>query len=177
MGEAHHFQFNYIKEGLSGVLNVMVELNMIDGTVLPPPFRTIVRETEWLRAKRGGILLMKTKPETLAFEGDLLAQVTSPFGTAVDRVTAPFTGIIVGVTTEPLAEPGAPICHIVKVEKTLETVKRELAPAQEYEIKSSFGPQGAGGFEAAPITDDEGRGNPAPEGSGESNVEEEEGPR
>ncbi len=174
MGEAHHFQFDYIKEGLAGVLNVMVELNMIDGTVLQPPFRTIVRETEWLRAKRGGILLMKTKPETLAFEGDLLAQVTSPFGTAVDRVTAPFTGIIVGVTTEPLAEPGAPICHIVKVEKTLETVKRELSPAQEYEIKSSFGPQGAGAFEVEPITDDEGRGDPRGEGSGESNVEEEE---
>ena len=177
MGEAHHFQFDYIKEGLAGVLNVMVELNMIDGTVLQPPFRTIVRETEWLRAKRGGILLMKTKPETLAFEGDLLAQVTSPFGTAVDRVTAPFTGIIVGVTTEPLAEPGAPICHIVKVEKTLETVKRELAPAQEYEIKSSFGPQGAGAFEVGPITDDEGRGDRGAEGSGESKVEEEEGPK
>jgi predicted deacylase len=160
MGEAHHFQFDYIKEGLSGVLNVMVELNMIDGTVLPPPFRTIVRETEWLRAGRGGILLMKTKPETLAYEGDLLAQVTSPFGTAVDRIVAPFTGIIVGVTTEPLAEPGAPICHIVKVEKTLETVKRELSLAQEYEIRSSFGPGGAGAFETQPITDDEGRSDP-----------------
>jgi hypothetical protein len=160
MGEAHHFQFDYIKEGLAGVLNVMVELNMIDGTILSPPFRTIVRETEWLRAKRGGILLMKTKPETLAFEGDLLATVTSPFGTAVDRVVAPFTGIIVGVTTEPLAEPGSPICHIVKVDKTLATVKRELGLAQEYEIKSSFGPGGAGAFETPPITDDEGRGDP-----------------
>ena len=179
MGEAHHFQFDYIKEGLAGVLNVMVELNMIDGTVLQPPFRTIVRETEWLRAKRGGILLMKTKPETLAYEGDLLAQVTSPFGTAVDRITAPFTGIIVGVTTEPLAEPGSPICHIVKVEKTLETVKRELASAQEYEIKSSFGPQGAGAFEEPPITDDEGRENPHHEigSGGNGKVEEEEEPR
>ncbi len=176
MGEAHHFQFDYIREGLSGVLNVMVELGMIDGTVLAPPFRSIVHDTEWLRAKRGGILLMKTKPETLAYEGDLLAQVTSPFGTAVDRITAPFTGIIVGVTTEPLAEPGSPICHIVKVEKTLETVKRELAPAQEYEIKSSFGPQGAGAFEEAPIGDDEGR-NPPEHGEDEKGpkpVEEEE---
>lgn len=177
MGEAHHFQFDYIKEGLAGVLNVMVELKMIDGTVLSPPFRTIVRQTEWLRAAHGGILLMKTKPETLAYEGDLLATVTSPFGTAVDRVVAPFTGIVVGVTTEPLAEPGSPICHIVKVDKTLETVKRELGLAQEYEIKSSFGPGGAGGFDAPAITDDEGRGDPRieTEDQGAPDVEEEDG--
>jgi len=137
-----------------------------------------VHETEWLRAKRGGILLMKTKPETLAYEGDLLAQVTSPFGTAVDRITAPFTGIIVGITTEPLAEPGAPICHIVKVDKTLEAVKRELGLAQEYEIKSSFGPQGAGAFESPPLGDDEGRSDPHLEAdSGSRSDLEEEEPR
>lgn len=174
MGEAHHFHFDYIKEGLAGILNVMVELDMIDGTVLPPPFRAIVRETQWLRANRGGILLLKTRPESLAFEGDLLAQVTSPFGAAVDRILAPFNGIIVGVTTEPLVEPGAPICHIVKVEKTLETVKRELGATQEFEIKSSFGPSGAMAFEEGAITDDEGRGDPHLEAENSGGTPEEE---
>ncbi len=166
MGEAHHFQFDYIKEGLAGVLNVMVELDMIDGNVLRPPFRAIVRETQWLRANHGGILLLKTRPETLVFEGDLLAQVTSPYGAAVDRTLAPFNGIIVGVTTEPLVEPGAPICHIVKVEKTLETLKRKLGATQEMEIKSSFGPGGSTAISRDAITDDEGRGDPHLESEG-----------
>ncbi|MEW5760097.1 MAG: succinylglutamate desuccinylase/aspartoacylase family protein [Candidatus Thermoplasmatota archaeon] len=122
-GEPYKFERKYVRAGLQGVMNVLYQLNMLDGKKLEAPFQVVVKKTEWVRADRGGIIEMKTKPRKLEYEGDELCTVTNPFGKEVDVVRAPFTGMVVGVTTLPLVAPGSPICHMVKLDDSLKLVE------------------------------------------------------
>ena len=37
---------------------------------------------------------------------------------------SPLTGLVIGITTMPMVNPGDAICHIAKLEKTLAMVER-----------------------------------------------------
>lgn len=125
-GEPLKFEKEIVRQGLQGVLNVLYELGMLLGEKKRPPFQIIVKETEWVRADRGGILEMKARAGQLVREEAELCSITNPFGKEVDILRAPFTGIVVGVTTRPVASPGSPICHLVKVAKNIEAVEAAI---------------------------------------------------
>ena len=126
-GEAVRFQRSVVKEGVQGVFNVLHELGIVEGETVEPQFRVIVKKTEWVRTDRGGIVEMRTHPRALVYQGDEICVVSNPFGRDREVVRAPFNGMIVGVTTRPLATPGTPIVHLVKLDKTLERIERVLA--------------------------------------------------
>jgi hypothetical protein len=126
IGESQRFEKHLVASGLSGVMNVMYELGMMKGRPVPPLFQVIVKKTEWVRADRGGILEMIAGPRSLVTEDEELCTITNPFGKEVGAVRAPFTGMVVGITNYPMVSPGSPICHLVKLDKTLTTVENAL---------------------------------------------------
>lgn len=126
-GESNKFEPRMVSNALRGVLNVLNELGMLKGTTHEPPFRVIVKTTEWVRVDNGGLMDIKVNPGDLVEQGDLLATVENPFGLERETVKAPFTGMIVGVATNPLVFPGGPVCHLVKIDKALEKVKAARA--------------------------------------------------
>lgn len=134
IGESQRFEKHLVASGLAGVMNVLYELGMLKGKPAPPLFQVIVKKTEWVRADRGGILEMLANPRAVVSEGEELCTITNPFGKEVGAVKAPFTGMVVGITNYPMVTPGSPICHLVKLDKTLATVenalRREQAQAQ-----------------------------------------------
>jgi|GEM_PF-43079 len=130
-GEPHKFERKVVKQCLQGIMNVIYELGMMKGTICEPRFQVVVKKTEWVRADRGGILEMKTYPRSLEKEGNELCVITNPFGVEVGIVRAPFTGMVVGVTTRPVASPGSPICHMVKIDKTLYKVEQAIRKKAE----------------------------------------------
>jgi hypothetical protein len=80
--------------------------------------------SEWIRADRGGILDIRVRPGQLLYEGDEIAAISTPFGREVTTMKSPLTGLLIGITTIPLVQPGDAICHIAKLEKTLPTVEK-----------------------------------------------------
>ena len=56
----------------------------------------------------------------------LVASIVNPFGKTVTQVRAPWTGIVIGVTTAPLSNPGTGIAHVAKLKKTLSLVERSI---------------------------------------------------
>ena len=126
IGETQRFEKHLVSMGLQGVMNVLYELGMLKGKTVEPIFQVIVKKTEWVRADRGGILEMKILPRDLVQEGEELCTITNPFGKEVGVVRAPFTGMVVGITNYPMVTPGSPICHLVKLDKTLSTVENAL---------------------------------------------------
>ncbi|MGQ9583662.1 MAG: succinylglutamate desuccinylase/aspartoacylase family protein, partial [Thermoplasmatota archaeon] len=126
VGESQRFERPLVRAGLRGVMNVLYELGMLKGQPAPPLFQVIVKKTEWVRADRGGILEMYTKPRALLGEGEEICAITNPFGKEVSVIRAPFTGMVVGITNYPMVSPGFPICHLVKLDKTLSTVESAL---------------------------------------------------
>ncbi len=123
-GETFRFQRAMVARGVAGVRNVLSALRMIEATVKEARFRVIVRRSEWVRSTRGGIADILVRPGEIVYAGDGIASITNPFGREVSLVRSPLTGLIIGITTVPMVNPGDAICHVAKLEKTLPTVER-----------------------------------------------------
>lgn len=125
-GEPMKFQPNLIARGVTGIKNVIAELGMYDFPRTSPGFQVNVDDHKWIRAERGGILMMQVRPGDLVEKGDVIAVHTKPFGAEVMRLKAPHSGLVVGTTTMPMAIPGSAVCHLVKLGSRFRPMKAML---------------------------------------------------
>ena len=133
MGEAHRFQRELIDAALDGVESVFGEYEMLAETpVRWPGWRTIItgdHEKTWIRADVGGIVDMHPERGALVHEGEVICTITNPFKNDNITVTAPFTGLLVGILENPVVYPGNPLCHLVELSgRTRQVVERQQHP-------------------------------------------------
>lgn len=128
-GTANKFERSIVQGGVAGIERLLVKMGMLRKKLKKKKrgFQVIVRKAQWIRAERGGILELKTAPGGLVYRGEPIAEISNPFGRDVHVVPSPITGIVIGVTTSPVATPGTPIIHVVELQKTLATVERAIA--------------------------------------------------
>jgi predicted deacylase len=106
-GEALRFDELSIRAGLRGIFKVMRHLGMLPERKQANPIVPVVADsTSWVRAPASGILSHKVELGTRVIEGQQLAIIGDPLGTAEVAVTAPFDGIVIGRTNLPLAHEG-----------------------------------------------------------------------
>jgi predicted deacylase len=134
MGEAHRFQRDLIDQALLGTRSVFAEFGLLETEAVRwPGWRTVIEdrsEKTWIRADVGGLVDMHHEVGSLVYEGDRICSITNPFKVDSDVVTAPFTGLLVGVLENPLVYPGNPLCHLVALdERTLRALEYEQARA------------------------------------------------
>ncbi|MFK8017891.1 MAG: succinylglutamate desuccinylase/aspartoacylase family protein [Gammaproteobacteria bacterium] len=110
-GEALRFDEVAIRAGLRGVMRVMRHLEML------PPLKSkskstrqvepvIAASTSWTRAPTSGIVSRKIGLGTRVVEGEQLALIGDPLGESLQKVIAPFDGIVIGRSNLPLAHEG-----------------------------------------------------------------------
>jgi len=149
MGEAHRFERDLIDEALDGVRSVLAEYGVYpQETVRWPGWRTVIEgwdEKTWLRADDGGIVEMRYDRGDLVREGEVICRITNPFKTDVTEVTAPFTGMLVGVLENPVVYPGNPICHFVRVRESTRRIIEAREADREAASNSSEPRRGSGG--------------------------------
>lgn len=95
-----------------GVFNVLKELGMMAGQPDVPETQATIRETKWIRAERGGFMSMHVAPGDSILEGQAIATNSNLLAEDQNRLEAPFSGIIIGMTTLPAVQPGEPVVHI-----------------------------------------------------------------
>ncbi|QEG42638.1 succinylglutamate desuccinylase/aspartoacylase family protein [Roseimaritima ulvae] len=95
-----------------GVYNVLKELDMMDGEPDIPDTQATIRETKWVRAERGGFIAMHVAPGDSIVKGQAIATNSNLLAEDQNRLEAPFSGIIIGMTTLPAVQPGEPVVHI-----------------------------------------------------------------
>lgn len=120
MGEAHRFQRDLIDRALEGVVSVFAEYGLKPAEVVAwPGWRTVIDSDgkTWLRADTGGIVEMHHERGALVEEGEPICTIANPFKTQSDTVTAPFSGLLVGVLENPVVYPGNPLCHLVELDE------------------------------------------------------------
>ncbi|MFC6872600.1 succinylglutamate desuccinylase/aspartoacylase family protein [Halobellus marinus] len=126
MGEAHRFQRGLIDDALAGVASVFTEYGLgPEPGVRWPGWRTVIgddSEKTWIRADAGGIVDMHHERGSLVHEGERICTLTNPFKDDNVYVTAPFTGLLVGVLENPVVYPGNPLCHLVELEADVQQV-------------------------------------------------------
>ncbi len=85
------------------------------------PFRgSVVEESSWVRARRGGILRLSAQLGQKVARKELLGVIADVFGAGERTITAPMAGVVIGHTTNPLAHQGDAIIHIAKASDTQE---------------------------------------------------------
>ncbi len=83
------------QRGARGVLNVMLEFDMLDGTPEPrDPDALDGSFAYWgaLNATTGGLMWTRSEPGTLLAPGDLLLEVTNLYGDIIEEVRSPVAG-------------------------------------------------------------------------------------
>lgn len=125
-GETRKFEKKIAANGLRGVLRVLTELDMLKGEKYVAPIQFIVDESQWVRADRGGILSITTRPGRLVRKNAEIATNTNPFGQQMESIRAPFNGIILGIAVTPTVTPGLGICHISKINGSLKSLREQL---------------------------------------------------
>jgi predicted deacylase len=111
-GEALRFDTEAIHYGVEGILRVMVELGMYDVNLTAAEASLEVNQTKWVRASRGGILHREVALGQVVERRQRLGTITDAFGGKTTYVRAPFRGIAIGHTQNPLVNQGDGIFHI-----------------------------------------------------------------
>ncbi len=125
-GEVHKIEPSVVECGLSGIRNVLITLEMIDGELELPTFQTRVNKTTWARAALGGLLRFHVAPGDLVEYGQPIATNESVFGSAHTVLLSPSDGIVLGMATNPAVMPGEAVCHIAIPTKSMRTIRRAL---------------------------------------------------
>ncbi|MBP7710004.1 MAG: succinylglutamate desuccinylase/aspartoacylase family protein [Rickettsiales bacterium] len=123
-GEALRFDEEGIKVGVNGILNVMHEIGMIK---LLQPKKTkkevfVARSSSWLRAPKSGIHMPRQKLGKMVKKGDVIGEISNPFGDHKTLVKAHENGVIVGMTLLPLVNKGDALFHIASAKLDAKSV-------------------------------------------------------
>ncbi|MBE9127315.1 MULTISPECIES: succinylglutamate desuccinylase/aspartoacylase family protein [unclassified Coleofasciculus] len=112
-GEALRFGQDAIAIGIAGILRVMAVLGMIQ-LELPEPLHPSleVRESKWVRAARGGILHLNVMLGQRVAYKQLLCVISDAFGEKSIKIYAPFDGLVIGHTQNPLVNQGDGMLHL-----------------------------------------------------------------
>ena len=115
-GEPLRFDEPAIRTGVAGVLRVLAALGMWESPEPdePPPGSFEARETSWVRAPRSGIFHLTSKLGDLARRGQQLGFLNAPFGDHSQPIQAPFEGMVIGHTSNPLVYRGDALVHLAR---------------------------------------------------------------
>jgi predicted deacylase len=126
-GEAGRFHRHAVAIGHHAVLQLLGSLGMVEGRHKRPPFQTLIHKSEWVRSDHGGILDLRVEPGDLIAKGQDMGTIYDPYGRHVDVVHADRSGVVLGVATDPLINPGMALVHVGEMEKTLQSAKDYVA--------------------------------------------------
>jgi len=114
-GEVWKVEPAVVEASVRGVKNVLYELGMLEHAPLTPGYQLVVKRSKWVRADLGGFLQFHVQPGEIVDKDQALATNTNLLGEQTNVVTAPFAGIVMGMTTLPAIGPGEPICNLGKL--------------------------------------------------------------
>jgi len=110
-GESLRFYEHGIQEGINGCRRFMRYLNMVE--LAPRGNKSIfLYKTNWIRARMAGIFHPKIESGAKVVKGQILGELTDPYGTVNKKVKAPYSGYIIAVNYLPVVYRGDALFHI-----------------------------------------------------------------
>jgi len=116
-GEAQRFDTEAVRYGVEGVLSVMAELGMVSRRHRIRRRRSIeVVDSDWIRARRGGLLRLTVRQGEFVSQGEPIGRISDPFGEDETLLKAPFDGVVIGATGNPVVHGGDAVVHLGRAE-------------------------------------------------------------
>jgi uncharacterized protein len=110
-GESMRLDPYAIEEGITGTKRLLHHLEMINAPQILQS-TLVVKESTWIRAKASGIFSCSTRLGEFVRKGELLAQISDPYGQVVVPVKATSNGHIIGVNNNPVVNVGDALIHV-----------------------------------------------------------------
>lgn len=129
VGNPQRVQPGLVKSSKLGIQEVLEYLDMVEDLEDPVIEQTIecVRSA-WMYTDEGGLLQVIPKLIERLKKNDLVARLYNTWGDLVREYHAPHDGVVVGLSTNPVAFPGSRILHL-GVEGTVQPTKRAILNA------------------------------------------------
>lgn len=130
-GEAWRFDKEAIAAGVAGVGRVLSRLGMVVDpdedvdAVYPVPPES--RASGWVRVRRSGIAGIDVELGQLVSRGQIIATVRDSVGRRLSQARATRSGMVVGLTQQPLVNQGDAIIHIAEVLDVADATPAETA--------------------------------------------------
>ena len=132
-GQALRYDEFSIQAGLKGIVNMMREIGMLNKSRSKKEHtikQFIARQSGWVRANESGFVHHIAQLGDHVNKGDVLAQISDPFGVEIGRLTSPSEGIVIGKQNIPLAQEGEAMYHVAYF-KSPDTVAEHVELLQD----------------------------------------------
>lgn len=113
-GQALRYDEFSIRAGVKGIINVMRHIGMLNksrskGHQIEP---FVARQSGWVRASESGLVNHISQLGDHVQKGAVLAVISDPYGTELDKILSPAEGVVIGKQNIPLAQTGEAMYHI-----------------------------------------------------------------
>lgn len=110
-GESMRLDELAINEGVLGTKRMLQHLEMIANTI-PMTQSIILKESNWVRAKGAGIFTSSVKLGESVIKGQIMAEISDPYGLSKIEIKAPMNGHVIGINNLPVINVGDALVHI-----------------------------------------------------------------
>lgn len=113
VGNPNTFQKGMIRDGLTGMHNLLGYFGMVNCEIEPIGKETVLcKKSYWIYTDTGGILTVHPKVTELVKKGQVIATMRNIFGDLVKEYVAPEDGIVIGKSVSPINQTGGRILHL-----------------------------------------------------------------
>lgn len=116
-GAANTFNEEAIDTGVDGCLRVLKHLGLVDTAPTTDTVPIMVEGGSWVRAPRSGLLDAYTWLGDEVPKGKVLGEITNTFGQGAESLEAPFDGLIVGMSIDPLLQSGDAVFNVGRLQE------------------------------------------------------------
>lgn len=121
VGDPNMFQKGMIRDGMTGIHNLLSWLNVTDFEIEENDSDTVLcKRSYWIYTDEGGMLQVYPKVTQMVEKGERIATLRNVFGDIIKEYFAPEDGVVIGKSTSPVNQTGGRILHlgIIKKNKT-----------------------------------------------------------
>jgi len=112
-GESMRVDDFAIEEGVQGTKRLLHSLGMLSNSTKAIE-STILKESNWVRAKASGIFNPSVKLGESVKKGQIMAEISDPYGQVKIDVKSPTNGHVIGINNLPVINVGDALVHIGK---------------------------------------------------------------
>jgi predicted deacylase len=114
LGRPEMFDTQMVGRAVAGIVNLMREMTMLDGPVVPKSAITFTgNKQDVVRAPRSGWAVLVAPLNSDVRKGDEVAILSDAFGRVTARITAPVSGRVSTIFTDPRRAQGDMIVRII----------------------------------------------------------------
>lgn len=113
VGNPNTFQKGMIRDGLTGIHNILGHFGMQDCEYDEPDEDTVLcKSSYWIYTDTGGIMTVHPRVTQRVKKGEIIATMRNIFGDLVKEYLAPEDGIVIGKSVSPINQTGGRILHL-----------------------------------------------------------------